>query len=201
VAARARRGQSSRTGTMFVLVGLLAILGATFGAGVVTGRHRARPAPASERPATEKNDGRVGDRPGVPAPPTLTFYQELTAPLAAPPPPPPPKPARPPKPVDAAVIPSRPTAEPAAATPGAPGPRYTVQVGAYRVKPPADALRATLVAAGHDAHVVESDAPGGARYRVRVGVFATREAAREAAARLGAERTLATFVTAVESAR
>jgi hypothetical protein len=33
------------------------------------------------------------------------------------------------------------------------------------------------------------------RYRVRVGAFATREAAREAAARLASDRSLSTFVT------
>ncbi|MBI2491463.1 MAG: SPOR domain-containing protein, partial [Candidatus Rokubacteria bacterium] len=74
--------------------------------------------------------------------------------------------------------------------------RYTVQVAAYKARAPADSLRASLAAAGHDAYVVEGDGPGGVPYRVRVGSFATREAAQEAAARLGRERSLTAFVTA-----
>lgn len=69
--------------------------------------------------------------------------------------------------------------------------RFTIQVAAYRQRPPADALRATLAAAGHDARVVESDAPNGVRFRVQIGDFASRDAARAAAARF----TGATFIT------
>jgi cell division protein FtsN len=78
----------------------------------------------------------------------------------------------------------------AVAAPAATG-RFTIQVGAYRVRPPADALRATLAAAGHDARVVETDVPNGVRFRVQIGDFASRDAARAAAARL----TGPTFVT------
>lgn len=69
--------------------------------------------------------------------------------------------------------------------------RFTIQVAAYRFRPPADALRATLAAAGHDARVVENDAPNGVRFRVQIGDFASRDAARDAAARF----TGATFIT------
>ena len=69
--------------------------------------------------------------------------------------------------------------------------RFTIQVAAYRQRPPADALRATLAAAGHDARVVENDAPNGVRFRVQIGDFASRDAARDAAARF----TGATFIT------
>ena len=192
MAGRAGRGRPSRVGTVFVLIGLVTILGSTFGAGVYTGRRWGAPVPV-------KSDARkdAGERPKPPAPPTLTFYRELTAPLTAPPPP---KPVKPPKPEDTVVIASRPAPPPPVAAVPAPPPAppggYTVQVGAYRAWAPADALRATLVAAGHEADVVESHASGQARYRVRVGAFATREAARAAAARLSAERTLSTFVTA-----
>jgi cell division protein FtsN len=68
-----------------------------------------------------------------------------------------------------------------------------VQVAAYNVKPLAEALRTTLAAAGHEARVVEAD--GGVRYRVQVGDYPTKDVAREAAARLAAERSLPTFVT------
>jgi DedD protein len=82
---------------------------------------------------------------------------------------------------------------PPVALPPAAGQRFTVQVAAYNVKPLAEALRSTMAAAGHDARVVESEA--GVRYRVQIGTFPTREAAREAAARLAAERSQPTFVT------
>ena len=58
-----------------------------------------------------------------------------------------------------------------------------------------ETLRTTLAAAGHEARVVESDSGKGVRYRVQVGTFPSREAAREAAARLAAERSLSAFVT------
>ena len=76
-------------------------------------------------------------------------------------------------------------------TTAGPTARFTIQVGAYRLRPPADALRATLVAAGHDARVVDNEAPNGVRFRVQIGDFASRDAARDAAARL----TGPTFVT------
>src|SRR5881628_2819308 len=72
---------------------------------------------------------------------------------------------------------------------------FTVQVGAYKTREPAEALRARLATAGQDAYIVDADGPRGARFRVRVGAFATREAARAAAARLAADRSVPTFVT------
>jgi len=69
--------------------------------------------------------------------------------------------------------------------------RFTIQVAAYRQRSPAEALRATLAAAGHDARVVESDAANGVRFRVQIGDFASRDAARDAAARF----TGSTFIT------
>ncbi len=74
---------------------------------------------------------------------------------------------------------------------------FTVQVGAYKAREPAEALRARLTAAGHDAYVVEIEASGSVRYRVRVGAFATREAAQLAADKIvAAERKISAFVTA-----
>jgi cell division protein FtsN len=70
-------------------------------------------------------------------------------------------------------------------------------VGAYKAREPAEALRARLVAAGHDAYVAEIDASGSVRYRVRVGSFATRDAAQLSADKIVAsERKLSAFVTA-----
>jgi cell division protein FtsN len=105
--------------------------------------------------------------------PALTFYQELTAPLTAPPPPAKGSPPRPAEPLG----------------------EYTVQVGAYKLAEPAEALRATLTAAGWDARVVGAELADGVRYRVQVGAYPTRDAARLAAARLAAERGLPTLVT------
>src|ERR671910_97069 len=106
MAGRSARGKPSRVGTVFVLIGLVTILGSTFGAGVYTGRRWGAPTPVKSEARKE-----TGGRPTPPATPTLTFYQELTAPLTAPPPP---RPVKPPKPEDAVVIASR---KPATAPP------------------------------------------------------------------------------------
>jgi cell division septation protein DedD len=75
--------------------------------------------------------------------------------------------------------------------------RYTVQVGAFNARGPADALRARLSAAGLDAYVTTIEVAGGARYRVRVGSYTSREEARQAAVRLASERQVSTtYVTA-----
>ena len=201
---RGRRG-GSRTGTFLVLTGIVGVLGATFIAGVWTGHHWPVLVGNPRSPlAAEAPTGRAaGERPR-PAEtlPALTFYQELTAPLTAPPPPQKPaRPARPPAPRP--VEPDRPEVAtparpPAAARPAGlppPGSRFTIQVAAYNARGLAEALRSTLAAAGHEARVVTTDSGANVRYRVQVGTFATREAAREAAGRLAAQRSLSTFVT------
>jgi DedD protein len=218
------RQSGSRFGTFLVLAGIGGVLSVTFVAGVWTGRHwplltTPAPPPAAVDTVTGK---RVADeRKGAPsALPALTFYQELKAPLTAPPPPP--KPAKAGRPPDLAkaaappsvaapapaVAPSRPEPaalpEPSRSDAGTARPesssadrntRFTLQVAAYNARPPADTLRAMLAASGHDARVVESDTRGGVRYRVQVGLFDSREAAQEARARLASERALQSFVT------
>jgi cell division protein FtsN len=213
---------------LFVLLGILTILAVTFAAGTYAGRIWAtRPrvvsalSPAEREPARRGTDMRAS-RLAEPAP-RLTFYQELTAPLTAPPPPPKPAKTSPPPLVTNGAPPTKPKTLPettvahdgaptvshspltaqaglalpattvtTAGTPPASTPsRFTIQVGAYRLRPPADALRATLVAAGHDARVVENEAANGVRFRVQIGDFASRDAARDAAGRL----TGPTFVT------
>jgi cell division septation protein DedD len=212
----------SRTGTILVLVGLVSILGVTFGTGFYAGRLTG-PRLSAETPVAREarrglGGGRLAEPAGTPDMPDLTFYHDLTAPLAAPPPAP--KAARRPSPPPTAAPPApaapAPPQSPAPSSssgasislppppergprpgPGEPSPRvrYTVQVGAYRARQPAEILRSSLVAAGHDAHVVAIDAPGGVRYRVRVGSFATREDAREAADRLASAGVVSAFVT------
>jgi len=196
VAPRPRSGGSG-AGSFLLVVGCLAVLGATFTLGVMAGRHWPSFPFAKKESVAKAARDRDRDR-SARAPestPTLTFYQELTAPLAAPPPPAKPsKPARgekaePPKP-------DAPKPEAARPEPVKPEPQFTVQVGAYKAREPAETLRARLAAQGHDAYVVAADEPGGVRFRVRVGAFATREAAQAVAARIAGDRTLSAFVTA-----
>jgi DedD protein len=221
----AARRRGSRVGTFFVLFGILGVLGGTFLAGVWTG-HNWPVLWGGARAGNEPTGKRgVAERPKPTEPlPALTFYDELKAPLTAPPPPPVRGKAKPPELTRRETVPetvpppalapiettmarpeppaSAPRVEPVAPAPRAEPPaaddsgsRFTVQVAAYNVRAQADALRATLAAAGHDARVVEAATPGGVRYRVQVGAFATRQAAQEASARLTAERSSATFVT------
>jgi cell division protein FtsN len=197
-----------RRGGLFVLIGILTILVVTFAAGVYAGRIWMARSTVTVARVTEADTGRrasgrgAAKLPETPSP-QLTFYHELTAPLTAPPPPP--KPAKavpplmsPPRPGDQSdavagrdgptTIPGRPPADRAGLAALATTSRFTVQVAAYRVRPPAEALRESLASAGHDARVVEVNAHGPV-YRVQVGEFPTREAARALAARLSGERS------------
>lgn len=176
---RAGRGRrdGNRMATGLFLTGCLAVLGGTFVLGVMAGRLWPR-APAAQSPTTAKA---ATARTAEPAP-TLTFYQELTAPLTSPPPAKPSKPGR----VDKGDKPE---------APGPTASAFTVQVAAYKSKEPAEALRARLAAGGLEAYVIQVDAATGARFRVRVGSFATREAAQQIADRIGSERSLSAFVT------
>ncbi|HXL45654.1 MAG TPA: SPOR domain-containing protein [Candidatus Binatia bacterium] len=200
-AGRARRN-GNRTASVLFLVGCLAVLGGTFMLGVMAGRFWPRPpssqGPTAARGAKEASPARTGDRAArqtEPAP-TLTFYQDLTAPLTAPPPV---KPSKPPRVEKSDKLEAAPKTEgTAAAEIPRPAPNqaaFTVQVGAYKAREPAEALRARLAAGGHDAYVVQIDAPGSVRFRVRVGSFATRDAAQQVADRIGTERSLSAFVT------
>ncbi|MBI2217881.1 MAG: SPOR domain-containing protein [Candidatus Rokubacteria bacterium] len=101
-----KRGGGGRVGAMLVLVGLVGVLGGTFGLGFLTGRHwprvqvmlaLARPTarthtldvpspPASSGPKAHSDKAgssteTTGAREAT-GPPRLTFYQELTAPLS-----------------------------------------------------------------------------------------------------------------------
>ena len=197
MAARGR--SSSGTARLLVLVGILTVLGATFGVGVYTGRiWSARAAVvAAHAPETEparRGPGRGGRLPEAPAP-QLTFYRELTAPLTAPPPPPRPAKTAPPRPGEQADTLGAATRAPTSGARDGATTRFTVQIASYRVRPPAEALRESLASAGHDARVVEADANGPV-YRVQVGDLPTREAARALAVRLSGERSSVTpFVT------
>lgn len=217
-----RRKKANPLGAFFFLLGCLTVLGATFLLGVFTGRSWDRlpfvrkatadaASPAGPGPAgAPKPRGRADKAEPAPDPSqTLTFYQELTAPLGPTVAPPPARPRReaakreePPKREEQPAKRDEPAGrdEPAAGEEPpkreeAPRGNFTVQVAAYRERAPAETLRATLAAAGHDAYVAEAQAEGGVRYRVRVGAFPTRETAQEAVARLGGEGRSAAYVT------
>jgi len=203
--ARGRNGKIAprkgrrRLGSVLFVVGLLSVLGTTFIVGAFAGRLSVS--------ASARGDDRPA-KPAAPSPPTLTFYRELTAPLMPPPPPAPPRPQKE-KPAPPAETSKRADKPPVAAVPSpsaapgmpdpasrrADGARYTVQVGSYNARDQAEALRARLGAAGHEAYVAEGEANGSTRYRVRVGSFSTMEEARQAAVRLGSEARVATYVT------
>src|SRR5256885_16623257 len=107
-----RGRRSSRTARLLVLVGIVAVLGGTFLAGVYAGRIWSAHAAvvAAHVPDTEparRGPGRGGRLPEVPAP-QLTVYRELTPPLTAPPPPPRPLKTAPPPPATAAPDAQRP---------------------------------------------------------------------------------------------
>jgi cell division protein FtsN len=197
-ALRGRHG--ALAGSFLLVLGCLSVLGTAFMLGVVAAHvWPGFPFGLASSAVSAKTGKDKGDR-SARAPesmPTLTFYQELTAPLTAPPPARPSRPVR----VERTEPPRADTTERSDVTAAGSAPaagrdgRFTVQVGAYKAREPAEALRARLAAAGHDAYIVEADGPGAARFRVRVGAFATREAAREAAARLAADRSVPTFIT------
>lgn len=211
--ARGRSRRGSRVATALFLVGCLGVLGVTFALGVVTGRFW----PRASTPITVVAKGaKEPSRPAEPAP-ALTFYQELTAPLSAPPPPAKPRTPRvepprletaradtlradtpragAPRPEKSDRVNPAPKADTAATKPAPGQTTFTVQVAAYKAREPADALRAKLAAAGYEAYVAQVDTPGSARYRVRVGAFAARESAQQVADRIVGERSLPAFVT------
>ncbi len=207
---------SSQTASVLVLLGFVVVVGLVFTAGVLAGRHWPRLLPslgAASASRVEPEARRVGERGRVPQPvPVLSFYQDLRAPITADPLPPKPRPssaARPeapnpetPKPEAArpqlpepdparAVVASRP-----AASVAPPERRFTIQVAAFKTRPQAETMRRGLVDGGYDAYVSEGERQSGARYRVRVGAYPTRDDAQQAAQRLAAERRVTTFITA-----
>ena len=196
----------SRVGSFLLMLGFLTILLVSFGAGVGAGRRWPRLLPSlggtppakADRQDAERGPGRPpgarsglgnvapAERPG----PELTFYSELTAPLAAPPPAGKPRPER----GDRPAKPEPPKRDAVHPEP-TPGTRFTVQVGAYKTREQAEAVQSRLVSGGHDAYITDFEGAPGARFRVRVGAFATREEARQIAEHLAAERKTAAFVT------
>lgn len=252
----ARRRRGAGISALFVVLGLVAILGGTFAAGFFTGRHweRVRVVAGLVKPQAGKEPERralAGKPTDTPAVAPLTFYQELTAPLSSPgrqggTPPRTPRPVTPPtgrsmsasasteRSLQAtAVVPAtrasaraaktdttpertgaertaapearaEPNAEPVTQAKAAPentadterARAYTVQVAAYGTRAQAESLVQRLGTLGFEGDVSETTTPGGVRYRVRVGTYPSKEAARDAASRLGAATGLGGFVAA-----
>jgi cell division protein FtsN len=206
----------SGVGSFLLVLGFLTILAVAFGAGVGAGRRWPRLLPSlggvtvvkADRPDGERGPGRLPSVRSGPGTPELTFYNELTAPLTAPPPASKPKPERgergtrsepkpeklEPKPEKLEPRPEMPERE-ARSEPAASASRFTIQVGAYKTREQAEAVRSRLVGAGYDAYIADLEGPPGTRFRVRVGTFTTRDEARPIAERLAAERKSPTYVT------
>jgi cell division protein FtsN len=76
-------------------------------------------------------------------------------------------------------------------------PAWTVQVGVFKSAQQAERVRGELVGRGFQAQVTQIAVDGGQfRYRVRVGVFKTKDEAIRMAERVRSDRSLPTFVTA-----
>ena len=209
--SRTRARSSSRLASLLFGIGCLVVLGVTFALGVAAGRRWPHGLPgfaasadvtaATSKAERERRSEGQGLAKTIAEAPVLTFYRELTAPLASPPPAPTRAAAKPEAKPKASEAKPKETVKPRPAETVKPAPsetvegRFTVQVGAFKVRSQADALRDRLAAGGQHAYVSEVEADGATQYRVRVGSFATREAAREAATRLAGERQLATYVT------
>ena len=196
----ARRKRSGGIGTLFVILGIVGIIGGTFTAGFLAGRHweRVRVVAGLVKPQAGKEPAREragAARPEPPPLPALTFYQELTAPLASPPPRPAKSDAKSPKAepatkpdasrVDPPVKPEQVVKlEPSATKPEPPAPKVVPAPPAPKADPaPAKADPPKPVATPEPA-----PAPADARrsYTVQVAAYATRAQAEALAERLTA---------------
>ena len=215
-------------GAQWLALGGIAVVALVlaFALGILVGRQSARPAPPAQaaaeplkRPAPPPRRSGLVDR-APERPPLegkLTFYQTLTAPLAA-------------QPASTKIGPETPKPRPVAASadpgpagvpspgglarqdkPGVPareappvqriaadGRRgdWAVQAGAFKDRGQAEGVRRQLAAAGFDAYLLAVPAEGGElRFKVRVGSFKTRDEAVRTADRVRQERSLTAFVT------
>ena len=76
-------------------------------------------------------------------------------------------------------------------------PGWTVQVGVFKSAQQAERVRSELLGRGFQVQVTSTTVDGGQlRYRVRVGVFKTKDEALRMAERVRSDRSLPTFVTA-----
>ena len=205
---RKRRARNGAPGWIQTLVGTAVLLALGFGVGLVAGgaleepelvaRHVAgetveAPLP-EELPEEAPEDPLASALARAQAAGTGTEERPLGAPADAPAPE---EPAAAPAPVAAAPTPARPAPAPAPLRKG-----FSVQVGAFSDGGGARQLVERLRGLGFDAYVAQADLGGraGARFKVRVGPFPTRDEASAAAGRLHSEQRLPTWVLAEEGA-
>jgi len=214
--------------------GVILVLVLTFALGIAVGRKwssrgehdqtAAEPARKSAAPVPRRS-GLTDPAPERPPQEKLTFYQTLTAPMAAVSPPaavpPPAKVSVPGKPESAAPHPPTervssdrpaavtPTSPPKPDKPAAPAERpsaprageartgdWVVQVGVFKDRGQAESVRRPLAASGFDAYLTAVPvADGQTHYKVRMGSFKTREEAARMAERIRQERSLTAFIT------
>jgi len=109
---------------------------------------------------------------------TIVSTQNTSAPAAVEPP------AAPPT---SRVAPSPPPSAPAPTASGASGPGFSVQVAAVHARDEADRMLARLSQQGYKGYVVSGEGAAAGYYRVRVGAFADRQKAEEAARKIEAD--------------
>ena len=192
----ARARHEFRLGTrelVFLSLAFLAVWGLSFALGILVGRELSGPGPGAERVAETAPSSPRSAEPKGPPHERLTFYRTLTAPTVE-------LPSAEKGIVEERMVTKGDKAQDrematAASAPSPAGP-WTVQVSAFRSRALAEDLRRQLAAKGYDAYLVAVESEDGrVRYRVRVGSFATRGEADQAAARLRTERHLNPFVT------
>lgn len=196
-----RRGDSDRHSFAFFVVGALVVIAVAFFIGLQVGRVIEKNAAAKEHPpgrlASQGPTGDNGLRAGVPSDirKDISAFSEDAARVPAV--------AAPPVPAPTAGEELRQTeksttfpetlsrkdpspqplvqAKPKADAPAGGGGKFELQAGALKSREKADAVRKRLETAGYKAKVVRgSTGSGDEVYRVRVGPFATREAATKA---------------------
>jgi DedD protein len=132
---------------------------------------------SSAKPATEAPKPPAEAATTKPAPPSSSAKNDAAPPVAKPAPAPPADAAKP----AATPEPTKPAAPPVAK--GA----FSVQLAAFSDDKGANALAGRLKKAGHPAYTEPYTTSRGTLYRVRVGPFATRDAAEDARSKLKAE--------------
>jgi len=201
--SRKRRARSAAPGWIQTIVGALVLLVAGFGVGLVAGGALEEPELVAAHVAGETVEAPLpSDLPEADAESPLASAlerveaaRERERPLGA---------AAEPAAPGPAVSPPAVASAPTPTAPPAPVPRsgFSVQVGAFSEVSGAQQLADRLRSLEFAAYVAEVDLEGraGARYRVRVGPFKTREAASDAAGRLHSEQRLPTWVLTEEGA-
>jgi len=196
----AARGREARSGSGWLVtvlgLGVLGLVG--FGVGFLAGGLFEEPALVAQQllGGTERVAWGPERTPGTAAPARVADAAPVAEPLAPEPaeasePAPPPPVALAPPPAEAAPAP-RPAERPVRLAPSFG--RLAIQVGAFAESHAAEQLADRLRTKGYAVYLSPGAGETRARWRVRVGPFASREEADRSAARLKAEERLPTWV-------